>query len=152
MICCNTAFEQGSLDLWRYLNAFIIIIIMRSQNAFCEMTLNQVNQQGWGDILMTSPPYATYSVYQIPSCRVHLYRCSCLVACRSTLSRSAWLVRGYTTGCRHWHCPSRPTDTRWPWTWGCCGGGHSGWGGGRAGPRPTATNPSSGRLVSCCLR
>ena len=27
MICCNSAFEQGNLDLWRYINAFIIIII-----------------------------------------------------------------------------------------------------------------------------
>ena len=27
MICCNNAFEQGNLDLWRYINAFIIIII-----------------------------------------------------------------------------------------------------------------------------
>ena len=26
MICCNSAFEQGNLDLWRYINAFIIII------------------------------------------------------------------------------------------------------------------------------
>ena len=26
MICCNSAFEQGHLDLWRYINAFIIII------------------------------------------------------------------------------------------------------------------------------
>ena len=25
MICCNSAFEQGNLDLWRYINAFIII-------------------------------------------------------------------------------------------------------------------------------
>ncbi len=28
MICCNSAFEQGNLDLWRYINAFIIIIII----------------------------------------------------------------------------------------------------------------------------
>ena len=27
MISCNSAFEQGNLDLWRYINAFIIIII-----------------------------------------------------------------------------------------------------------------------------
>ena len=26
MICCNSALEQGNLDLWRYINAFIIII------------------------------------------------------------------------------------------------------------------------------
>ena len=26
MISCNSAFEQGNLDLWRYINAFIIII------------------------------------------------------------------------------------------------------------------------------
>ena len=26
MICCNSAFEQGNLGLWRYINAFIIII------------------------------------------------------------------------------------------------------------------------------
>ena len=28
MICFNSAFEQGNLDLWRYINAFIIIIII----------------------------------------------------------------------------------------------------------------------------
>ena len=28
MICYNSAFEQGNLDLWRYRNAFIIIIII----------------------------------------------------------------------------------------------------------------------------
>ena len=28
MICSNSAFEQGNLDLWRYINAFIIIIII----------------------------------------------------------------------------------------------------------------------------
>ena len=28
MICCNSAFEQGNLDLWRYINAFIIIFII----------------------------------------------------------------------------------------------------------------------------
>ena len=28
MISCNSAFEQGNLDLWRCINAFIIIIIM----------------------------------------------------------------------------------------------------------------------------
>jgi len=99
---------------------------------------------------MTSPPYVTYSVCQT-SCRVHLYRCSCPVACHSTLSHNVWLVRGYITGCRPWRCPSRPTDTRLPWTWGCCGGDHSGWGGDRVGPRHTATNPSSGRLVSFCV-
>ena len=27
MICCNSAFEQGNLDLWRYINMFIIISI-----------------------------------------------------------------------------------------------------------------------------
>ena len=27
MICCNSAFEQGNLDLWGYINAFIIIYI-----------------------------------------------------------------------------------------------------------------------------
>ena len=27
MICCNSAFEQGNLVLWRYTNAFIIVII-----------------------------------------------------------------------------------------------------------------------------
>ena len=27
MISCNSAFEQGNLDLWRYINGFIIIII-----------------------------------------------------------------------------------------------------------------------------
>ena len=28
MISCNSAFEQANLDLWRYINAFIIIIII----------------------------------------------------------------------------------------------------------------------------
>ena len=28
MICCNSAFEQGNLDLWRYINAFIILFII----------------------------------------------------------------------------------------------------------------------------
>ena len=28
MISCNSTFEQGNLDLWRYINAFIIIIII----------------------------------------------------------------------------------------------------------------------------
>ena len=27
MICCNSAFKQGNLGLWRYVNAIIIIII-----------------------------------------------------------------------------------------------------------------------------
>ena len=31
MLCCNSAFEQGNLDLWRYTNAFIIIIIIPVQ-------------------------------------------------------------------------------------------------------------------------
>ena len=28
-LSCNSAFEQGHLELWRYINAFIIIIIIR---------------------------------------------------------------------------------------------------------------------------
>ena len=29
MICCNSAFEQGNLDLWRYyINAFIIYLLL----------------------------------------------------------------------------------------------------------------------------
>ena len=28
MISCNSAFEQGNLDLWRYINVCIIIIII----------------------------------------------------------------------------------------------------------------------------
>ena len=38
MICCNSAFEQGNLDLWRYINAFIIIIIfMIIITCFCDI-------------------------------------------------------------------------------------------------------------------
>ena len=32
MICCNSAFEQGNLVLWRYINAFIIIQDTQIQN------------------------------------------------------------------------------------------------------------------------
>ena len=34
MISCNSALEQGNLDLWRYINAFIIILKL------CKMLLD----------------------------------------------------------------------------------------------------------------
>ena len=39
MICCNSAFEQGNLDLWRYINALIIIIIIMLQGVEGTVTI-----------------------------------------------------------------------------------------------------------------
>ena len=43
MICCNSAFEHGNLDLWRYINAFIIIIIMCVASTFKQFLVTVIN-------------------------------------------------------------------------------------------------------------
>ena len=53
MICCNSAFEQGNLDLWRYINAFIIIIYylrpgpVQHQPAGCVRTQSEQTGHVW---------------------------------------------------------------------------------------------------------
>ena len=56
MICCNSAFEQGNLDLWRYINAFII--------CYYYLFIRQVAQ--WSHCLyVVALPYSELRIRQV---------------------------------------------------------------------------------------